>query len=47
MKKTGKKATWIKLGLSKQDVHLTPLGYRTIANAVYKALLETLRLKQN
>ena len=47
MKKTGKKATWIKLGLSKQDVHLTPLGYRTIANAVYKALLETLRLKEN
>ncbi len=47
MKKTGKKAAWIKLGLSKQDVHLTPLGYRTIANAVYKGLLEILKLKEN
>lgn len=46
MRATGKKEKWIKLGLSKHDVHLTPLGYRTVANALYYGLLETLKIKE-
>ncbi|MCE3036560.1 GDSL-type esterase/lipase family protein [Helicobacter sp. faydin-H20] len=45
MQKTGKKEEWIKLILSKKDVHLTPQGYRLVANSVYKSLLELLKLE--
>ena len=46
MDKTGKKEGWIEKKLSKKDVHLTPLGYRLTANAVYKALLDLLKIKE-
>ena len=46
MEKTGKKNKWIEMGLSKHDVHLTPLGYRTIGNAIYKSLIEILKIKE-
>lgn len=45
MQKTGKKDEWIKLNLSKKDVHLTPQGYRLVANCVYKGLFDILRLE--
>ncbi len=34
IEKTGGKNEWVKLALSKQDVHLTPYGYRLIADAI-------------
>lgn len=46
MDKTGEKEGWIEKKLSKKDVHLTPLGYRLTANAVYKALLDLLKIKE-
>lgn len=46
MEKTGKKQKWIEEKLSKKDVHLTPLGYRISANAIYKALLDILKIKE-
>lgn len=46
MEKSGKKDTWIKDKLSKKDVHLTPLGYRLSAIAVYKALLNLLKIRE-
>lgn len=44
MEKTGGKDEWIKLGLSKQDVHLSPYGYRAVADAIefgLRGLFET------
>lgn len=35
---TGGKATWIKHGLSKKDVHLLPSGYKLIAHGFYYSL---------
>lgn len=34
----GGKSQWVKLGLSKQDVHLTPYGYKLVANSTFKEL---------
>lgn len=34
----GGKNQWVKLGLSKQDVHLTPYGYKLVANSTFKEL---------
>lgn len=42
MEKTGSKKHWIQIGLSKNDVHLTPLGYKVIGSATYEALKNTL-----
>ncbi|WP_104697302.1 MULTISPECIES: GDSL-type esterase/lipase family protein [unclassified Helicobacter] len=46
MEKSGTKDEWIEKKLSKKDVHLTPLGYRLSAIALYKALLDVLKIKE-
>ncbi|RDU72689.1 hypothetical protein CQA66_03555 [Helicobacter aurati] len=38
IQKTGSKKQWTLNNLSKPDVHLSPAGYKLIANALYKAL---------
>lgn len=45
MEKTGGKDKWIKVGLSKQDTHLTPYGYRAVADAMYSGLQKLLKDK--
>ena len=45
IKKNGAKNSWIKLNLSKKDVHLTPQGYRLVAHGIYHAIKNTLKIK--
>lgn len=44
VKKTGSKQRWISLKISQKDVHLTPLGYRIIADSLYYSLIKMLNL---
>ena len=42
MTRGGGKAGWVKLGLSKRDVHLTRDGYYTMGSYCYSALISFL-----
>lgn len=43
IEKNGTKPAWTELNLSKQDVHLTPQGYKLIAHGIYQALINTIK----
>ncbi len=47
IQETGGKDKWITLALSKSDVHLTPYGYRLIADAMSSGLLRLVQPLQN